>query len=81
MSDYYVILITMSGVTSRKKPTSGSGYHNIHGTHVTANNSPNNNVVLDFVSDLKIVYYNNYQSMIRMPWTREEKIFCITTYL
>ena len=34
---------------------------NIHGTHVTANNSTNNNIVFFFfVSDLKIVYYNNY---------------------
>ena len=33
---------------------------NIHGTYVTANNSTNNNVVFFFVSDLKIVYYNNY---------------------
>ena len=32
---------------------------NIHGTHVTANNSTNNNVFF-FVSDLKIVYSNNY---------------------
>ena len=31
----------------------------IHGTHVTANNSTANNVVF-FVSDLKIVYLNNY---------------------
>ena len=35
---------------------------NIHGTHVTANiNSTNNSVVFFFfLSDLKIVYYNNY---------------------
>ena len=33
---------------------------NIHGTHVTVNNSNNNNVVFFFVSNLKIVYYNNY---------------------
>ena len=32
---------------------------NIHWTHVTANNSTNNNVVLSFVSDFKTVYYNN----------------------
>ena len=36
------------------------GCLNIHGTHVTANNSINDNVVFFFVSDLKIVYYNNY---------------------
>ena len=34
------------------------GCLNIHGIHVTANNPINNNV--SFVSDLKIVYYNNY---------------------
>ena len=33
---------------------------NIHRTHVTANNSTYDNVVFFFVSDLKIVYYNNY---------------------
>ena len=33
---------------------------NIHGTRVSANNSTNNNVAFLFVSDLKIVYYNNY---------------------
>ena len=35
------------------------GCRNIHGTYVTANNSTNY-VVFIFVSDLKIVYYNNY---------------------
>ena len=29
-------------------------------THVSDKNSTNNNVVLFFVSDLKMVYYNNY---------------------
>ena len=29
-------------------------------TPVTANNSTNNNVVFFFVSDMKIVYNNNY---------------------
>ena len=53
----------------------------IYGTHVTADNSTNNNVVFFFVSDLKIVYNNNYKSSITMPWTREEKTFCLTTYL
>ena len=57
------------------------GCLNIHGTHVTDNNSTNNNGVFFFESDLKIVYYNNYYSLITMPWTREEKIFSITTYL
>ena len=36
------------------------GFINIHGTHVTSNNSTNNNVVFFLVSDLKILYYNNY---------------------
>ena len=36
------------------------GCLNIHGTHVIANNSTNNDVVFFFVSDLEIVYYNNY---------------------
>ena len=30
------------------------------GIHVTANNSTDNNVAFFFVSDLKIVYNNNY---------------------
>ena len=33
---------------------------NIHGTHVTTNNSTNNNVEFFFVSDFKIVYNKNY---------------------
>ena len=57
------------------------GRLSIHGGHVTANNSTNNNVMFFFVSYLKIVYSNKYQSLITMPWTREENIFCITTYL
>ena len=36
------------------------GSLNIHGTHVTANNSNNNNAEFFFASDLKIVYYKNY---------------------
>ena len=36
------------------------GCLNIHGTHVTSNNSTTINVVFFFVSDWKIVYYNNY---------------------
>ena len=35
-------------------------YLKIYGTHVTANNSTNNNVGFFFVSDLKIVFYKNY---------------------
>ena len=35
------------------------GYLNIHGTHVTAYNFTDNNVLF-FASDLKILYYNNY---------------------
>ena len=30
------------------------------------------------VTDLKIVYCNNYQSSITMPWTRNEKNICVT---
>ena len=39
----------------------------LRGTHVTPNNSTNNNVVFYLVYDLKIVYYNNYLSTITMP--------------
>ena len=37
----------------------GIGSLNLHGTHVTANNSSDNNLVFFFVSDLKIVNYND----------------------
>ena len=43
-----------------EKKNSCIGCLNVHGAHVTANNSTNNNDVLFFVSELKIVYYNNY---------------------
>ena len=33
---------------------------NIYGTHVTAHNSTTNDIVFFIVSDLKIIYYNNY---------------------
>ena len=36
------------------------GCLNIHGTHVTVNNSTNDYGMFFFVSDLKIIYYNNY---------------------
>ena len=42
-----------------KEETPAIGCPNIHGTHVTANNWTNNNVFF-FVSDLKILYNNNY---------------------
>ena len=58
--------------------SSNTGYFNML---VTANNSTHSNFVSFFVSDFKIVYYNNCQSSITMPWTREEKIFCVITYL
>ena len=45
-----------------------TGYLIIHGTHVTANNSTNNNVFF---------YISDYKNSI----TREEEIFCVTTYL
>ena len=38
---------------------------------MTANNSKKNNVVFFFVSVVKIVYYNNYQSSITMPWAKK----------
>ena len=57
------------------------GCLNIHRTPVTANNSTNNNVEFFLVSDLKIVYYKTYQSSIKLPWTKEERIFLVTTYL
>ena len=47
---------------------------------MTVNNSTNNNVFF-FVSNLKMVHYKNYKSSIKMPWKREEKMFCVTTYL
>ena len=37
----------------------------MHWTHVTADKSTNNTVVFFFVSDLKMVYYNNYLSVLR----------------
>ena len=37
-----------------------TGYLIRHGTHMIANNSTNNNVVFFFVSDMKILYYDNY---------------------
>ena len=48
---------------------------------MTANNSTNNYVIFFSISDMKIVYYNSYQFSITMPWAREEKIFCLPTYL
>ena len=36
------------------------GCLNVHGVHVTVNNFIDNNVVIFFVSDLKVVYYKNY---------------------
>ena len=37
-----------------------TGCLNIHGAHVTANHSTTNDIVFFFVSDLKILYHNNY---------------------
>ena len=47
------------------------GCLNILGAHVTAINSTNYNVLFFFVSDLKIVCYNNNLSAITMSWTRK----------
>ena len=44
---------------------------------MTADNSTNNNVVIFFVSDLKIVYY---YSSITIPWRRDKNIL-IKSYL
>ena len=57
-----------------------TGWLNVDGTRVTANNSTNiNNVVSFFVSDLKRVYYNIilYQSSVTVPWTKGEKYFAL----
>ena len=43
-----------------KQSKKNIGCLKIHGTHVTAKKSTNNNVVFFFLSDLKIVYYNSY---------------------
>ena len=52
-------LKNLSVINSLKKILGSTGCHNVHGSHVTANNSTNNNVVVFFVSDFKTVYYNN----------------------
>ena len=65
--------------TTEQRPTIGC--LTLHGTHMTAINSTNNNVVFFFVSNLKMIYNNNYLSSITMPWTRKKKIFCVTIYL
>ena len=41
---------------------------------MTANILTTNNVIFFFVSDLKIVYNNNYKSSIIAIWIREENI-------
>ena len=48
---------------------------------MTVNTSKNDNVVFFFVSDLKIDYDNNYQSLITKSWTKRKTISCVTTYL
>ena len=45
------------------------GCLNIHGIHVSANCSTNNNAVFFYVSDQKLVYNNNNASLITIPWT------------
>ena len=42
-----------------------AGCLNMHRTHVTANNSTTNNVFFS-ATDLKMVYCNNYESLITM---------------
>ena len=60
---------------------SSIGCLDIHGTHVTANNSTNNNVVFIFVPDLKIEYYKQLLILDHNALDEREKIFCVTTYL
>ena len=38
-------------------------------------------IMLCIFLNFKIIYDENYQSSITLPGTREENIFCITTYL
>ena len=59
------------------------GCLNIHGTPVTANNSTTNKIVLFFVLDMKIVYYNNYNNYYfdHNALDKRGKRFCITIYL
>ena len=51
-----------------------TGCLNIHGTHVTANNYTNNNVLFFLVSDMKIVCYNNYWFSINVLDKRGKNI-------
>ena len=58
--DLVLTLPILGNVNTRSRAgVSNTGCLNIHGTHVTANNSTNNNVFF-FVSDLKILHYDNY---------------------
>ena len=66
-NDYYMVsihgYIGCLNIRGYKGCVSINGYIgclNIHGTHVTSNNSPNNNVVFIFVLVLKMVFYNGY---------------------
>ena len=45
---------------SKKIQPNNIGCLNIHETQMTTNNSTNNDIVFFFVSDLRIVYYDNY---------------------
>ena len=45
---------------------------NIYGVRVTTNDFTTNNMFF-FVSDLKIVFYNDNQSSITMTWAAEKK--------
>ena len=56
-------------------------YLNIYETDVTAKASTKNNVAFFSKSHLKIVYFNNHYSLIKMPCDKRGKIFFITTYL
>ena len=56
----YIECLNMHGYIACLSMHSYIGCLSIHETYVTANNSTNDNAEFFFVSDLKIVYYNNY---------------------
>ena len=56
-------LLILLCCTENKNNIPYIGCLNIHGTHVTANNSINDNVAFFFASYFKIVYYHIYQPL------------------
>ena len=57
------------------------GYLNIHGSHVTANNSTNNNVVFFFCFRFENSILKQLLILDHNVLEKRGKIFCITTYL